>query len=526
MLSIHQPTRSLLLHHEDPLYIRELIPASKILPVGDYSIAVKHNVASTKILRNIGIDAPSPILTYYDWPGKFTPYDHQRQMAEFWTLNKRGFNLSDPGAMKTSAALWAADWLMSIGAIQRVLILAPLSTLDRTWANEVFSVLMHRIVTVVHGSREKRLQALAVPADFYVLNHDGIKISAVADAIHKRDDISLVIVDEGDTFRNGNTQLYKTLRKMLRPDMRIWWQTGTPCPNAPTDAWAQARIVNPSRVPKYFGAFQRATMMQVTPFKWVPRNDAYTMAYDAMQPAIRFRTDECVDLPPVLPPMERQAELTSEQRAALRTMQSEMVVELKDQPQIVAVNAADKIGKIRQILCGALKNPTTDDYIQLDHAPRLQLLLDMVSKASAKVLVIVPFKGILRVLADQIAEHYTVDVLNGDVSAGQRNKIIRNFKETPDPHILACHPQVMSHGLNLTEADMLIFYAPIYSNAQFQQVVGRPHRVGQTYPLKIVRIGAHPIEWEIYKALDAKGVTQTNILNLYKKFAEGEYNGL
>ena len=70
---------------------------------------------------------------------------------------------------------------------------------------------------------------------------------------------------------------------------------------------------------------------------------------------------------------------------------------------------------------------------------------------------------------------------------------------------------VMAHGLNLTEADTLIFYAPIYSNDEFQQVADRFNRAGQTRKMTIVRIGAHPLEWDIYRQLDGKATTQNSI---------------
>jgi 4-aminobutyrate aminotransferase-like enzyme len=78
-----------------------------------------------------------------------------------------------------------------------------------------------------------------------------------------------------------------------------------------------------------------------------------------------------------------------------------------------------------------------------------------------------------------------------------------------------CHPKVMAHGLNLTEADTLVFYAPIYSNDEYQQVTERFNRAGQTRKMTVVRIAAHPIEWKIYGVVDGKKTTQDNILNLY-----------
>jgi hypothetical protein len=78
------------------------------------------------------------------------------------------------------------------------------------------------------------------------MNHDGLGTEA-ADAIFKRPDINLIIVDEASMFRNPATNKYKALAKLCaRQDVRVWLMTGTPCPNDPTDAWALAKLVSRS----------------------------------------------------------------------------------------------------------------------------------------------------------------------------------------------------------------------------------------------------------------------------------------
>ena len=515
----HVPTQTLLLHAPDPFQIRELIPDSKLLSVNGYNLAIKHTVASAKILRNIGVEAPMPINVYYDWPGKYPPMSQQRTMAEFRTMHKQLFDLSEMGTGKTGGSLWAADYLMRTKSVRRALVLCTLSQMSLTWQRDIFDILPHRTSAIVHGSHEKRLEALQSKVDFYILNHDGISLKEMADTIRKRPDIDLVIVDEGGLFRNSGTARYKALTKTIRPDMRLWWLTGTPCPHAPTDVWAQAKLICPSRVPPFFGAFRRKTMVELSKFKWKPVPGAYTIAYDAMQPAIRFKKSECMDLPPVVTE-DREAELTSEQKAAYKSMRHEMYMEslaaeAAGKP-ITAVNAADKLGKLRQILCGAIKRPGTEEYEVLPHGPRTQVLMEAIEGASAKVLVIVPFKGIIRSLEQEISKYYSVGVINGDVSLVKRTQIIEDFKTKADPHLLLCHPKVMSHGLNLVEADTLICYAPFYSNDEYQQMIERFNRKGQTRKMTIIRIAAHPLEWEIYNVIDIKGISQDNILKLYR----------
>lgn len=513
---IDKSTQSIVLKTDDPWSLRDLLPRSKTLPHPDYNWAGHHTLESTKVLRNLGFEVPAPIRYQYDWPGRFSPFEHQIEMSEFLTMHRRCFNLSEMGTMKTNASLWAADWLMKTGRVRKALILSPLSTLESVWQNDIFDTLPHRSCAVLHGEKSRRLKYLGIDADFYILNHDGIKIPELHAEIMKRPDIDLMIVDEAGMFRNPQPDKYKMLAKLLagRPDMRLWLMTGTPCPNAPTDAWALARLVSPEKVPKYAGAFQRDTMMKISQFKWVPRIDAYEKAYSAMQPAIRYRKKDCISLPPVTT-RDLGVNLTPQQATAVKDLKDHMLTQTAQGAKVTAANAADQINKMRQVLCGALKDPTTGVYYPLKHGPRLKALLETIDQATAKVIVVVPFKGIIRVLEQEVSKHHTCAIVNGDVPMNKRSQIFKEFKTQKDPHVLLCHPAVMAHGLNLTEADMLIFYAPIYSNDEVEQVNERFNRSGQTRKMTIVRIGAHPLEWQIYKLTDTRKQAQNSILELY-----------
>lgn len=506
------------------LKVRNTALLRKVLPgmVEDVSwrghnLAVDHNIDSTKIMRNLGIDVPSPIRYNYDFPRPpyiLKPFAHQIDTSEFLTLTRKGFVLSEMGTAKTASVLWAADYMMQQRAIKRALIVAPLSTLVRVWQEEIFNFIMRRTAVVLHGSAERRLELLSKRADFYIINYEGLSI--IRKELRKRDDINLFVVDEAAAYRNGQTERYQTLVSCLpdEQDYRLWLLTGTPCPNAPTDAWALARLVNKAKVPTYFTTWKREVMQQVTTYKWKPRDGSREKVFEVLQPAVRFAKKDCLDLPPVTYE-SRDVELTPEQRKAFNLMRQHMVT-WADTHQIDAVNAADKIGKLRQILCGAVKDPNTGEYVALPHTPRLNVLLECIEQASAKVLVIVPFKGIIQLLHKQVAKRYSCEIVNGDVSPKKRDEIFRRFRREKTPHVLLCHPKVMAHGLTLTEADMLIFYAPIYSNEESQQVMERINRPGQTRPMTIVRMGANAIEWEIYRQVEGKRVSQEGILDLYK----------
>lgn len=480
-----------------------------------HNVMVDINRDTAKVLNNMGIKAPAPIRWEYDWPGKFKALDHQIRTAEFMTMYRRGFVLNEMGTMKTASALWAADYMMRVGLVTRVLIITPLSTVDEVWMNEIFKVIMHRTGVVLHGTAERRRQLLATAADFYIINYEGLEI--VRRDVRKRKDINMIIVDEAAKYRNGNNELYDTLVRTIRGDMRLMLMTGTPCPNAPTDAWALARLVNKDSVPEYFGQWRRKVMQQVSTYKWEPKTGSEQLAFQALQPAVRFRKRDCIDLPP-LTVERRDVPLSKGQRRMYTEMQNYLATEAMNGEPVTAINAADKVGKLRQILCGAVRHPATGEYIVLPHKPRLQVLLDSIEEAAAKVLVIVPYKGITRVLSEELTDYnITNAIVNGDVPKTQRSEIFRAFRNDKHPHVLLCHPKVMAHGLTLTEADMMIFYGPISSNEQNQQVVERINRPGQTRKMTVIQMGAAAMEWRIYRDIEQGRLTQETMLELYNQ---------
>ena len=522
---VHRESKSLLLKLRPEPYnvLTTILPAhTRSIDYAGHNLAVPHNLKVTKILRNMGIKAPSPMRYFYTWPRpqRFAHvFEHQYETADFLTMNAKCFVLNEMGTSKTASTCWAADYLMNMGEIQRVLIVAPLSILEMVWLNELFDTCMHRTALLLHGDAEKRRMLFDKPADFYIINPEGLAIISKQLAVRK--DIDLVIVDEAADYRNAGTAKYEMLQKVTK-NRRLWMLTGAPCPQAPTDAWALARLVDKSRVPEYFSTFKKQVMNQVSTYRWIPKPGSHEIAFQALQPAIRFRKADCVDLPP-LTITSRACEMTDEQTKAYDAMKTHLVAEAAAGQKVSAVNAADKIAKLRQILLGSIK--TGDDtYVDIDHSKRFKVLTDCIDQAAAKILVIAPFKGIARCLTGEINAWHDgrkdgrrCALVNGDVTPAERNRIFQDFRDDPDLTELVCHPNVMSHGLTLTQADMLIMYGPINSNDRAAQVEARINRPGQTRSMTIVKIVANALERSIYAVVEGRADVQASMLALYNQ---------
>lgn len=511
---VHKPSGKLILNLREPGRVTTVIPTSSAMQFkGENLVVVPHREDEVRVLRNLGFDPPSPITTYYDWPGQFEPYAHQRSTAEFLTLNPWAFCLNGMGSGKTMSVLWAFDYLRGRGLARKMLVVAPLSTLTRTWADEAFTHFPEMRVNVLYGAMERRLKLLALDADVYVINHDAIKSKEMLAALAARRDIDIVVIDEVAAFRTAGTARFKSAKKLVKDRTYVWGLTGTPTPNGPTDAWAQCQLITPHTVPAYFGAFRDRVMKQVSTFKWVPRDDALTAVRDAMQPAIRFSRQDCIDLPPTTY-QTRTAPLTPEQKAAFDSMVKAFKAEYAG-GQVLAVNEAVKLGKLVQICCGVAYS-TDGGEVELPCQPRIDLVREIIEEAEAKVIVFVPYTGALRRLAAELAKEFTVEMIYGAVSKTERDRIFADFQKRTNPRVLVADARTMSHGLNLTAANTIVWFGPTTSNDTYGQANERIPRPGQKLDTNIIHIESSPIEAKMYDRLRKKSSLQGTLLEMLK----------
>jgi len=499
--------------------VRTCIPAARFKesPVG-VLCAVPLTLEAARILRNLGVEAPSPIEAVYNWPiipGR-KPRPHQIKTSAYLTLNPRGHCHNSPRTGKTISTLWSIDYLQQIGAMGKALVVAPLSTLERAWGDEIFLNFPGKKFAVLHGSAEKRRKLLATDQDIYVINHDGVEI--LQKELMARGDIDLIVIDEVAVFRNAKTKRWKAMNAVVNNRgvyTWCWGLTGTPTSNEPTDAYGQAKLVRPESVKgQSFTAFKDLTMQQFGPFKWVPRKGSEQTVARVLSPSIRFDRSTVTDMEPCL--IERHAELSPEQKHHINKLLREAVTEINGST-VSAVNAAVLISKVVQAACGVVYG-ANGEFLRLDFGPRMKVLEEAIEENdTGKVIVFLPFTGALNAVATELRKKWSVEVVDGGVSAGKRNQIYSDFQTKKHPHVLVAHPQCMAHGLELTAADLIIFGAPITSNEIYTQACCRIDGGGQKSKIDIMHISATPTERRIYSVVREKGKLQDVVLELLKE---------
>lgn len=539
----HDRQRNLLVYAApDPATITRYVAAAKDL--GNGYVAVPITLANLQLCRWIGLPV-IPLLNYdYDWPHgpQITmPFRAQIITANFLAAHPRAFVLSDPRTGKTLSLLWAADRVMREypRGECRAIIAAPLSILQDVWGNTIYQhFLGRRTYRILHGSAQERIKQLAQPADFYIINHDGVGVGSRVDVkgritldgfsklLAERTDIKISIVDEVGGYRAGNTRRHRVARLVLVPRPYFWGATGTPTPNGPQDAHGQARLVN-NAFGESYKSFRLRVMYAMGPFKWVPKRGAEAEALKLLSPAVRFKITDCVDVPPKLPPQLINVSLSDTQKKAYSELRKSAML-MVDGGSITAANEAVLRSKLIQVACGAVYEQRGKDRVvhELNCGPRVRAMYDIVEQYRTKIIIFAPLTSVLSLLQKELGKtvevegvkkpQYKVATLNGQVPAKERAGMLQAFRDPDGLDILLADPGSLQYGVDLSESQIILWFALPEKPEQYQQANERIRGPKQKFPTLVVHLAATPTEREIYKRLEEKTSLQGVMLSLVK----------
>ncbi len=507
--------KAIILRTKRPHLVTEAIERCKVLSEEDgmYKVAVKWDLKGAQALAKLKVEGtPSPITRDYEWTGKHEPFAHQRETSAFLTLHKKAFCFNEQGTGKTASVIWAVDYLMNLGHLKRVLVICPLSIMKSAWQQDLFKFAMHRSCSVAHGTSTQRKKIINAGAEFVIINFDGVAV--VSEEI-VNGGFDMIVVDEANAYKNAQTNRWKTLNKLATNVPWMWMLTGTPAAQSPVDAFGLAKLINPDGAPKYFGQFRDKVMYKITQYIWRPKPDADTTVHKVLQPAIRFEKDQCLDLPPVVH-VEREAPLTKQQETYYKLLKDRMMMQA-DGEQVTSVNAATNLNKLLQISGGAVYSDDKE-VIQFDVSNRLKIVKEVIEESSHKVLVFVPFTHTINLLEEFLTKSkITCKVISGKVTVNKRTEIIKTFQEDDDPYVLIIQPQAASHGLTLTAANTVIWYAPVTSVETYLQANARINRPGQHNSMTVVHVTGSAVEERLYTMLQNNITNHNKIIDLYRQ---------
>jgi SNF2 family DNA or RNA helicase len=350
--------------------------------------------------------------------------------------------------------------------------------------------------------------------EFVIMNYDGLNLTAQEIIADGRFD--LVVVDEANAYKNVSTKRWKALNSILKSNTILWMMTGTPASQSPLDAYGLSKMVNPDGVPKFYTAWRDKVMNKVSQFRWLAKADAPQKVFDALQPAIRFTKEQCLDLPPVIT-VTREVPLTPQQAKYYMLLKERMVMQAAGET-ITAVNAAASVNKLLQISAGA-SYTDMQEVVEFDCAPRLNVLMEVLEETERKVLVFAPFRHSIDTITTFLKKNnINCEEIHGDVTATKRTAIFKRFQTEEDPRVLVIQPQSAAHGVTLTAADTVVFWGPVMSVETYIQCCARTDRKGQTSDkVTVVHIQGSPIEKKMFAQLANRVDDHSLLIKLYEE---------
>lgn len=527
----------------------EINAADRSFTIPGHRTVYADNVFNYRLLAERGLVQSGPMVRQYPFKSVYdAPMSHQVVTSDFMTRHKRGFVLNSIGTGKTLSAYWAFDYLRSQGLAHKALVISPISVMRDTHAEELKWSFPHLRYAIVYGSKERRLKELKRNVDVYIINYDGflarwgadkkthklgLQNRGIVDAFLARPDIDFILVDEIADMRNTRVHKWRTINYLYgpnRPECSVWGLTGSPMPKAPTDVYAQARLINPETLPHHydlrvkkmvpvsFTDFQSRVMRQKGDWGWECLPGWEETCYRVLQPSVRFTREQVEPDLPKSVVVTREIEMSAAQKRAYNQMRTKFLAELTNGTVITAVHEGARLTKLNQIACGAVYDSGHSGHY-LDCRARLDEVLRIKQQiGESHLLIAVPYKNIIEPLQCELKKYYSVDSIVGQsTSEKQRAEIMARFKYE-DLQILIATPGSIPHGVNLQhQCYTTIWWGPIDRYDHYEQFNGRTDRKGQRSKIMVVQFSSAPVHRHMFSKLKKKENAQNILLQILQE---------
>jgi superfamily II DNA/RNA helicase len=116
-------------------------------------------------------------------------------------------------------------------------------------------------------------------------------------------------------------------------------------------------------------------------------------------------------------------------------------------------------------------------------------LLQLLKANGHRVLIFSQMTRMLDIMQDYLGYRgYSYDRLDGSIRGEERFLAVQNFTDDTDVFVFLLSTRAGGQGLNLVGADTILFIDSDFNPQNDLQAAARAHRIGQTKPVKIIRL--------------------------------------
>ena len=464
---------------------------------------------------------------------KTKPYAHQLSALEkSWDKDEYAYFM-EMGTGKSKVLVDNIAMLYDKGKINAALIIAP-KGVYRNWysqeiPNHLASHIDHKTIlwtATTSKAKDKEYQQLFKPdLDLHILimnveafsTKKGLEFAIKFLNCHK----TIMAIDESTTIKTPTAKRTKAILTLggLAKYRRIL--TGSPVTKSPLDLYTQCGFLNEELLgfTSYYTFRNRYAVMRNANFGG--RRVQLVAGYQRLDELAkilkpfsdRVLKENCLDLPEKTY-IERQVELTDEQKKTYETMKSAALASLKGK-MATAPHVLTQLMRLHQITCGHLKND--DDTITEIKNNRIVSLLELLEETEGKAIIWANYVYDINQIVKAISKKYGEDSIvqyYGAIPAEHRQKNIEKFQDPNSPaRFFVGNPQTGGYGITLTAANNVIYYSNGYDLEKRLQSEDRAHRIGQKKAVTYVDlIAPKTVDEKIRKALRKKINIATEVM--------------
>ena len=393
-------------------------------------------------------------------------YIHQLKGVELGAMFGSYAFFYEPGCGKTAIAIKLIQHFR-----KPAMVIAPLSTLENVWIKEIQKFSKLKAVVLWQN-----LKAFDKPSDVYLINYEHFK------KLHQErkdisDKIGVMVIDESQKIRDPKSQITKTIMEFRDKIEHKFCLSGTPNPNDMMEFWGQMAFINDRLLGSNFYRYRNTYFSSVGygNFLYVPNTGAReAILAQVSKQAFSVKLEDCADLPEKTFE-ERAVYMDEAQETVYDKMMRENIAEFAGKT-VIGVNELAKIMKTRQVTSGFF---ITDEgnpiLLSRTKIIALKELLEEIPEGR-QVLVFAQFhfeiQEIIKELGAEATAYY------GDMNDKKKQESL-DLWMSGKKRVLVAHPKTGGVGLNLQQANYMIWFSLSYSQEEFTQANARIWRQGQ-----------------------------------------------
>lgn len=450
----------------------------------------------------ISIQSPAPKAEFpAGYKFKTEPRQYQLKALNYSWMKEVFAYYMDMGTGKTKTAIDLYSAYYINGSVDRLLVTTKFST-RMNWVREFqIHCPIDYEVMILDTTKPKQFDEYNTTNNgkFKILVVGTESLAAGSASLYAEKFVSVsvrcgMIIDEAHMIKTHNAVRSKNAVKIGKQAKYKLIMTGTPVANAPMDLFMQFEFLDTHIIGTgdFYSFRNRYAVMGGFENKQIIGYQNMEELIEIVSPYVyQVRKSEVLtELPPKVYEI-REVQFNEEQRSLYRDIAKKNRAVLGDRG--LTVNTVlERMLRLQEI-CGGIitfeRNPDLFNASKWEHSrisgknPKIEELLSITEEYQVSTIIWCRFIEEIQMVTEALAEKYGADQIvqiYGKISEEDRDNNVQNKFQQKKARFLVGNASTGGTGLNMTAAELVVYYSNSFNYVERDQSEDRAHRIGQT----------------------------------------------